>query len=109
MRPVLCSLLALAVCLATAPAASARPKRKAPPPAEPAPAAPAPADSKAVVVKDRDGQKVMRFSDGVVIEGKIHKPNTFYVLQRSTINYDWETMREGFLPKILDSVKRPPF
>ena len=62
------------------------------------------------VVIGKDGKKVLRFSDDVMkIEGKVHKPNTFYVLERSPVHYDWELMREGFVPKILDSVKKAPF
>jgi hypothetical protein len=99
----------VALLLSAAPA-RAQPKAAAPPKPAVTPAAPKPEEApKAATRTDKTGQKVMRFSDGVVIEGKIHKPNTFYVLQRSTINYDWETLREGFVPKILDSVKRAPF
>jgi hypothetical protein len=61
------------------------------------------------VTRGAGGQKVYRITEGIVIEGKIQKPEAFYVLQRSTINYDWETLQKGFIPKILESVKHSPF
>jgi len=30
----------------------------------------------------------------IVIEGKIQKPEAFYVLQKSGINYDWNELRQ---------------
>ncbi len=61
------------------------------------------------VTRGAGGQKVYRITEGIVIEGKIQKPEAFYVLQRSTINYDWETLKQDFVPKILESVKHSPF
>ena len=61
------------------------------------------------VSRGAGGQKVYRITEGIVIEGKIQKPEAFYVLQRSTINYDWETLKQDFVPKILESVKHSPF
>jgi hypothetical protein len=61
------------------------------------------------VTRGAGGQKVYRIVEGIVIEGKIQKPEAFYVLQRSTINYDWETLKQDFVPKILESVKKSPF
>jgi len=61
------------------------------------------------VTRGAGGQKVYRITEGIVIEGKIQKPEAFYVLQRSTINYDWETLKQDFVPKILDSVTHSPF
>jgi hypothetical protein len=61
------------------------------------------------VTRGAGGQKVYRITEGIVIEGKIQKPEAFYVLQRSTINYDWEALKQDFVPKILESVKHSPF
>jgi hypothetical protein len=61
------------------------------------------------VERDASGQKVYRITDAVVIEGKVQKPNAFYVLQRSSINYDWAELKEDFVPKIVDAVRRHPF
>ncbi len=96
-----CALVALAALPATA--------RADPPPAgRPEPGKVAPKNGKPRTEGKAPG-KVMRFSDDVVIEGKVHKPSAFYVLQRSTVEYQWEQLREAFLPKILESVKAAPF
>ena len=55
------------------------------------------------------GRKVYRITTGFVIEGRIQKPNAFYVLQRSQINYDWAQLDKNFVPGILESVKENPF
>jgi hypothetical protein len=72
--------------------------------AEDAPAAP-----KVKVERSASGQKIFRITEGIVVEGKIQKPNAFYVLQRSSIDYDWETLRQDFLPRILDATSHHPF
>ncbi len=55
------------------------------------------------------GKKVYVITDVVTIEGKIQKPEAFYVLQKSGINYDWQDLKQDFIPKIMDSVTRSPF
>ena len=62
-----------------------------------------------VKVERRGGKKVFRITTGFVIEGRIQKPNAFYVLQRSQINYDWAKLKKDFVPRILESVKKSPF
>jgi hypothetical protein len=64
---------------------------------------------KVKVERGRGGKKVYRITTGFVIEGRIQKPNAFYVLERSQINYDWAALKKAFLPKILESVKKHPF
>jgi hypothetical protein len=56
-----------------------------------------------------DGRKVFVIEKAFVVCGKVPKPNVIYVLQASTINYEWETLKQDFLPKILNSVKGAPF
>ena len=99
------------------PAAPARPG--AAPPAAPgqAPApggAPAAAEEGAQgpqvkVERGAGGKKVYRITEAIRIEGKIQKPEAFYVLQKSSINYDWLDLKQDFIPKILDSVSKAPF
>lgn len=64
---------------------------------------------KVKVERSASGQKIFRITEGIVVEGRIQKPNAFYVLQRSNIDYDWETLKQDFVPKILQSTSRHPF
>jgi hypothetical protein len=61
------------------------------------------------VERGRGGKKIYRITQGFVIEGRIQKPNAFYVLQRSQINYDWAAMKKKFIPRILNAVRKSPF
>ena len=109
---------ALALALALAAFAPARATAQAPlpgrtPPAAPA-AAPAPAPAadaapKVKVEKGAGGKKVYRITEEIRIEGKIQKPEAFFFYQKSTINYDWQELKQDFIPKILDSVSHSPF
>jgi hypothetical protein len=76
------------------------------------PAAGAPEGGEAPKVKverGAGGKKVYRITEAIRIEGKIQKPEAFYVLQKSGIDYDWDELKQDFIPKIVDSVSRPPF
>ncbi len=64
---------------------------------------------KVKVERSASGQKIFRITEGIVVEGKIQKPNAFYVLQRSAIDYDWESLKQDFLPKILEATSHHPF
>jgi len=71
-----------------------------------------PAEDQATKVKverGAGGKKIYKIEGEIVIEGKIQKPEAFYVLQKSSINYDWHALKQEFLPKILDSVTKAPF
>lgn len=70
---------------------------------------PAPAAPKVKVERSASGQKIFRITEGIVVEGKIQKPNAFYVLQRSSMDYDWESLKQDFLPKILQAASHHPF
>jgi hypothetical protein len=61
------------------------------------------------VERGTGGRKVYKIEGAIVIEGKIQKPEAFYVLQKSGINYDWHELKQEFVPKILDSVTKAPF
>jgi hypothetical protein len=82
------------------------------PPAGAAPAAdaqPATAAPKVKIEKGAGGKKVYRILEDIRIEGKIQKPEAFFFYQKSSINYDWQELKQDFVPKILDSVSRSPF
>ena len=64
---------------------------------------------KVKVERTASGQKIFRITEGIVVEGRIQKPNAFYVLQRSSMDYDWESLKQDFLPKILDAAGKHPF
>jgi hypothetical protein len=65
--------------------------------------------TKVKVERGARGKKVYRIEGEIVIEGKIQKPEAFYVLQKSSINYDWHELKQEFVPKILESVTKAPF
>ncbi|MGB7809676.1 MAG: hypothetical protein WBP56_00950, partial [Polyangia bacterium] len=112
-RRLRCLAIVLALAM-LAPAAFAQGKRKATAKSAPAKtdtAEPAEGDgaTKVKVERGTGGRKVYKIQGEIVIEGKIQKPEAFYVLQKSSINYDWHELKQEFVPKILDSVTKAPF
>jgi hypothetical protein len=100
--------------MAVTPAALALGKKKAaaksaPAKTDTAPPAEGGEATKVRVERGTGGRKIYRIEGEIVIEGKIQKPEAFYVLQKSGINYDWNELRQEFVPKILDSVTKAPF
>lgn len=63
-------------------------------------AAPAPAAAKK--------KKVIRL-DAITVEGRIQKPQAFYILQRSSLNFDELNRTESFIPKVEKSVDKDAF
>jgi hypothetical protein len=53
-------------------------------------------------------RKVIRL-DALKVEGRIQKPQAFYILQRSNLNYDGLEQKENFLPLIHKVVDDKPF
>ena len=47
--------------------------------------------------------------DAVTVEGKVQKPEAFFFLQRSKLNFDGLEPKKSFLPLIIKSVDKPPF
>ena len=101
-------------------ATGAAPRPAGPPPAAPPPTAPvsgtaqaaAPTqggDANVKVERGAGGKKIYKITTEIRIEGKIQKPEAFYVLQKSSINYEWTELKQEFLPKILESVQKAPF
>jgi hypothetical protein len=69
-------------------------------------AAPAPTTPSTAVAKGK--KKVIRL-DAITVEGHIQKPQAFYILQRSNLNFEELTHNESFIPKITKSVEQAPF
>lgn len=53
-------------------------------------------------------KKVIRL-DAITVEGRIQKPQAFYILQRSNLNLEELNRTESFLPKVEKSVEKEPF
>lgn len=53
-------------------------------------------------------KKVIRL-DAITVEGRIQKPQAFYILQRSTLNFDELNREESFIPKVEKSVEKDAF
>ena len=94
MRPA----LALVLLLAAAPALA----EDAATPSEP------PKASQAAAQKDTKKRKVIRL-EAITVEGHIQKPQAFYILQRSNLNFDELNKAESFTPKVVKSVEKEPF
>ena len=45
----------------------------------------------------------------MVIEGKVSKPNVFYILGRSQIRYEGLRLDQSFVQRIVNSVRNNPF
>jgi hypothetical protein len=54
------------------------------------------------------GKKVIRL-EAVKVEGRIQKPQAFYILQRSNLNFEGLELKQSFIPKIVKSVEEKPF
>ena len=102
MRPLIATLLATAALLAAAPAradkcdenSEANQQKKA---------------GKNFHVEYKNGQKVTVIDTVVSVCGKVPRPAVAYVLQAKSIDYEWENLKQDFLPLIIDSVKKAPF
>ncbi|HEY3445508.1 MAG TPA: hypothetical protein VGK67_04045 [Myxococcales bacterium] len=53
-------------------------------------------------------KKVIRL-ETITVEGRIQKPQAFYILQRSNLNFDELERSESFLPKVVKSIDKDPF
>jgi hypothetical protein len=54
------------------------------------------------------GRKVS-IEEDFLVEGKLEKPNAYYILRRSQSGYDWARLDAKFLPLVLESVQDPLF
>ena len=44
-----------------------------------------------------------------VIKGRIQKPEAFYILQHSELNYETLEIKPSFVPELLETVEEDPF
>lgn len=44
-----------------------------------------------------------------VIEGRIQKPEAFYILQHAKLKYEDLEPKKSFMPELLESVEKEPF
>ena len=54
------------------------------------------------------GRRIIRIAE-TRIEGRIQKPQAFYILQRSNLNFEGLELKNSFVPKIIKSVDKAPF
>lgn len=47
--------------------------------------------------------------DAVTVEGEVQKPEAFYILQRSELNFKGLEPARSFIPLIIESVEKEPF
>jgi len=60
-------------------------------------------------VEFKNGQKVHVIDTVVTVCGKVPRPSVVYVLQAKSISYEWENLKQDFMPLVLASVKKAPF
>lgn len=113
---IACCLATLALAFVTPtfaqqakPAPARVPTSSAPPAASGAGGAGGAEAPKVKVERGAGGKKIYRITEDIRIEGKIQKPEAFFFYQKSSINYDWQDLKQDFLPKILESVNGSPF
>lgn len=53
-------------------------------------------------------KKVIRL-DAITVEGRIQKPQAFYILQRSNLSFGELNRPEAFVNKVEKSVEKEPF
>ncbi len=60
-----------------------------------------------VMAQSRQGTTIRL--EEIRVEGRIQKPQAFYILPRSNLDYEALDRTRSFLPKIEESVEREPF
>jgi len=58
--------------------------------------------------KKRRQPRVIQLEE-IVIEGRVQKPNAFYILNRSNLGYEVLELRTSFLRDVVKSVQEKPF
>lgn len=58
--------------------------------------------------ENKQRPKIIQLEE-ITIEGKVQKPNAFYVLTRSNLAFEKREMKKSFLNKVIQSVENEPF
>jgi hypothetical protein len=56
-----------------------------------------------------EAKRRISLDEDFLVEGKLDKPNAYYILRRSQAGYDWARLDAKFLPLVLESVQDPLF
>ena len=56
-----------------------------------------------------NGKPITVIDTVVAVCGKVPRPSVVYVITPRTIDYEWETLKQDFMPLILATVKKAPF
>lgn len=56
-----------------------------------------------------NGKPVTVIDTVVSVCGKVPRPSVVYVLTVKNIDYEWESLKQDFMPLILSTVKKAPF
>lgn len=58
---------------------------------------------------EKNGEVVYEFTGTIRVCGKVPKPNVVVILLEKSVGYEWDKLKQDFLPKIHDSLKGAPF
>ena len=78
------------------------------PPAKPAARSTASAAAKKKVMLHLRRAGLLRL-EAITVEGRIQKPQAFYILQRSNLSFEELNRSDSFIPKVIRSVEKDPF
>ncbi len=56
-----------------------------------------------------NGKPVTVIDTEIAVCGKVPRPSVVYVLTAKNISYEWENLKQDFMPLILETVKKAPF
>lgn len=56
-----------------------------------------------------NGKPITVIDTIVSVCGKVPRPSVVYVLTAKNIDYEWENLKQDFMPLILATVKKAPF
>jgi hypothetical protein len=56
-----------------------------------------------------NGKPVTVIDTVVAVCGKVPRPSVVYVLTVKNIDYEWESLKQDFMPLIMSTVKKAPF